>query len=98
MNGISLYLARRIRLCTGRLASVLRRLRARRAAMDSADRFAPRALLVRPSISIAVTQSELYTLIEALESKASHAAEDANQVDFADYAFRRIAELREALR
>lgn len=98
MNGISLYVPRRIRLCTGWLASVLRRLWAPRAAMDLAEPFAPRASLARPSISIALTPSELYSLIEALESKASRAAEDANQIDYADYAFRRIAELREALR
>jgi hypothetical protein len=62
------------------------------------DRLAPRALLVRPAITIEVTPSELCLLIEALERAASRAAEDPAQIYFADYLYRRIAELRDAAR
>ena len=62
------------------------------------DRFAPRALLRRPLICIQVTPSELSLLIKALNAKALRAAEDPEQVDFADFLFRRVAELREAFR
>jgi hypothetical protein len=63
-----------------------------------ADRFAPRALLARPMITIDITPSELWLLIEAMEAAANRAAEDSTQIDFADYLYRRIAELREAAR
>jgi hypothetical protein len=51
-----------------------------------------------PPIRIEVTPLELSLLIEALETRALRAADDADQVDFADYLFRRITELREASR
>ena len=60
------------------------------------DHTAPRALLRRSLISAQVTQSELSLLIEALNAKAVRAAEDPEQIDFADFLFRRAAELREA--
>ena len=60
--------------------------------------FAPRSLLCRPTIAIEVTPSELYLLIEAMETAAKRAAEDTAQLDFADYLCRRVAELREAAR
>jgi hypothetical protein len=59
--------------------------------------FAPRALLHRPPpVQVALTPHELALLIERLETRAREAAEDPDQVDFADYLFRRCAELREA--
>jgi hypothetical protein len=66
--------------------------------LRAADRFAPRALLSRPLITIEVTSSELSMLVEALNTRACRAAEDPEQIDFADYLFRRVAELREAFR
>jgi hypothetical protein len=62
------------------------------------DRQAPRALLVRPAIVVEITPGELYQLIRALEAEAARAAQDPAQVDFADYLYRRVAELREAAR
>jgi hypothetical protein len=62
------------------------------------DRTTPRALLNRTLITVQVTASELHTLIEALETKAAKAAEDGDQIDFADFLYRRCAELREACR
>ena len=62
------------------------------------DRLAPRALLLRTMISIEVTPSELSMLIELLETRATIAANHSEQVDFADFLFRRIAELRDAFR
>jgi hypothetical protein len=62
------------------------------------DRFAPRALLHRSLISVQVAPSELSLLIEMLTAKALRAAEDPEQVDFADFLFRRVAELRDAFR
>jgi hypothetical protein len=64
----------------------------------AADRSAPRAMLPRPLIAIELTSSELSMLVEALSAKACRAAEDPEQIDFADYLFRRVAELREAFR
>jgi hypothetical protein len=66
--------------------------------MQDADRFAPRALLLRPAITTELTAFELHLLIEALQVRACRAADDPDQIDFADYLFRRVAELREALR
>ena len=66
--------------------------------MGATDRLAPRALLLRPLITIAVTPSELSALVEALNGRTCRAAQDHEQVDFADYLFRRVAELREAFR
>jgi hypothetical protein len=59
---------------------------------------APRALLHRLTISIEVTPAELSALIEVLTAKAARAADDPQQIDFADFMFRRVAELREAFR
>ena len=62
------------------------------------DRFAPRALLRRSLISVRVTPYELHVLIEALESRASLAADNPETVDVADHWFDRVDELREASR
>lgn len=59
------------------------------------DHPAPRALLVRSLISVEITPSELYRLIRSLEDEALVAIEDGRD-DYADFLFRRIAELREA--
>jgi hypothetical protein len=66
--------------------------------MQQIDQFAPRALLVRPAITVEITPSELCLLIQSIEAAASRAAEDPAQIDFADYLYRRVAELREAAR
>lgn len=58
---------------------------------------APRALLRRPRITVELTPSELYTLIAALERRATEVAGDGLD-DFADYLFCRCAELRECCR
>jgi hypothetical protein len=60
--------------------------------------FAPRSLVVRPLIRLDVTPFEHSGLVEWLEARALRAAEDPEQIDYADYLFRRIAELREAVR
>jgi hypothetical protein len=60
--------------------------------------FAPRSLVIRPLIRLEVTPFEHAGLIAWLEARALHAAEDPAQIDYADYLFRRIAELREAAR
>jgi hypothetical protein len=65
--------------------------------MDSLDRFAPRALLHRSLISVELTASELHRLIRSLEAEATAAAEFGLD-DYADFLFRRVAELREASR
>jgi hypothetical protein len=57
---------------------------------------APRALLVRSSIRVEITPFELSLLIEALQARAIRGAEDPEQIDYADFLFRRVAELREA--
>jgi hypothetical protein len=62
------------------------------------DRGAPRALLRRSLISVELTSSELSLLIETLNVKGVRAAEDPEQIDFADFLFRRVAELWEAFR
>jgi hypothetical protein len=64
--------------------------------MVNADRSAPRALLVRPTINVELTPTELALLIEALTVRANRAAADPEQSDFADYLYRRVAELRQA--
>jgi hypothetical protein len=66
--------------------------------MRALDRATPRALLYRTMISVTLTSNELSILIEALESRAVQASDRSDQVDFADYLFRRVAELREAFR
>jgi hypothetical protein len=61
------------------------------------DRFAPRALLRRPTIPVELTPSEFFsTLIEALEARALRVAEDPDLIDAADFLFGRVAELRAA--
>jgi hypothetical protein len=60
------------------------------------DRFAPRALLRRPTIRIELTPFEATVLIEVLEMRALRYAEDPETIDVADHWFRRVAELREA--
>ena len=59
------------------------------------DRFTPRALLSRPLISVEITASELYRLVSSLEAEAER-ANSRGEDDFADYLYRRCAELREA--
>jgi hypothetical protein len=59
------------------------------------DRFAPRALLQRSLIPVELTGSELYRLISFHEAVAAAAAEIGLD-DYADFLFRRVAELREA--
>jgi hypothetical protein len=58
--------------------------------------FAPRALLRRQTITVAVSSYELHLLIEALEQRACRAAENPETVDVADHWFCRVAALREA--
>jgi hypothetical protein len=60
--------------------------------------FAPRALLMRSTITAEVTPFELYLLIETLQARAVHAAEDPDQCGYADHLFQRIAQLRERVR
>jgi hypothetical protein len=62
------------------------------------DLSAPRALLHREMITVHLTSLELSNLIELLEARACRAAQHPEQVDFADYLFWRVAELREAFR
>jgi hypothetical protein len=57
--------------------------------------FAPRALLRRSMITVEISPLELSVLIEALERRACQTADDPEMVDFADFLFRRVAELRE---
>jgi hypothetical protein len=56
----------------------------------------PRSLLLRPTITLEVTPTELHSLIEAINAKAVRAAKRPDQVDYADYLFQRVAQLREA--
>jgi len=60
------------------------------------DRFAPRALRRRQTITVAVSPYELHLLVEALESRASLAAGNPETIDVADHWFDRAAALREA--
>lgn len=66
--------------------------------MKSADRCTPRALLHRLMLTVELTPLELSMLIEAMEARAVAASHHSSQVDFADFLFRRVAELREAFR
>ena len=66
--------------------------------MRATDRVTPRALLHRTMVSVELTSNELSILVAALECRALQAADRSDQVDFADYLFRRVAELREAFR
>jgi len=61
------------------------------------DTPAPRALLHRSRIAVTLTPSELHKLVTAIEAEVLQAIE-AEQEDFADYLFCRVAELREAAR
>lgn len=64
--------------------------------MKTTKTHTPRALMARPAIEISLTPSELAILIRALEARANAAAEHFDQVDYADFLFQRIADLREA--
>jgi hypothetical protein len=66
--------------------------------MRATDPTAPRALLHRSLIPVEVTSLELSLLIGVLEARAHIAAQDPEQIDFADFLYRRVAELREAFR
>jgi hypothetical protein len=66
--------------------------------VHTTNHFAPRALLYRTMFTVEVTSLELSILIELLETRATIAAHHSEQVDFADYLFRRVAELRDAFR
>jgi hypothetical protein len=55
-----------------------------------------RALLRQTLITIEVSPLELSLLITALERRALQAADDPEMIDFAQYMFCRVAELREA--
>jgi hypothetical protein len=57
--------------------------------------FAPRAVVSRPLIRLEVTPYEHAGLVEWMEARAQRAAEDPDQIDYADYLFRHITELRE---
>jgi hypothetical protein len=58
--------------------------------------FAPRSLAARTLIPVEITPRELHRLIRILEDEAVKAADDPDQLDFADFLFQRIAVLREA--
>jgi hypothetical protein len=60
--------------------------------------FAPRSLATRSLVTIEVTPHELHRLIRAIEDDAAKAADNPDQIDFADYLFQRVATLREAAR
>jgi hypothetical protein len=62
------------------------------------DPAAPRSLLWRSLITLAVIAFDLSLLIETLEARAAPAADDPDQIDFGDYLSRRVAELREMTR
>ena len=64
--------------------------------MSASIPFAPRALLRQILIPVELTSHELALLIEVLERRACQAVEDADMVDFAQFLFDRIAQLREA--
>jgi hypothetical protein len=57
--------------------------------------FAPRALLVRRLITVELTPAELHRLVRSIEADALAAIEDGKN-DYADFLFRRVAQLREA--
>lgn len=62
------------------------------------NHFAPRALRRRQIIAVEISPYELHVLIEALERRASLAADNPETIDVADHWFDRAAELREAAR
>jgi hypothetical protein len=67
-------------------------------ALKATDRSAPTALLLRLMIPVELTSLELSTLIEVLEARAVIAAQSPGMIDFADFLYRRVAELRAAFR
>jgi hypothetical protein len=60
-------------------------------------RCAPRALLVRPLITLEITPAELHRLVRSIEADALVAIDEGKD-DYADFLLRRCAELREAAR
>jgi hypothetical protein len=62
------------------------------------DRFAPRALRRRQTITVAISSFELHVLVEALESRACLAADNSETLAAAGDWFERAAELRGASR
>ena len=60
--------------------------------------FPPRSLAARTFITVELTQHEVHRLIQVLEAEANRAADNADQVAFADYLFQQAAALRGALR
>jgi hypothetical protein len=60
--------------------------------------FPSRSLPTHSIVTIEVTPRELHRLIRVLEDEAVKAADDVDQLDFADYLFQRVAALREAAR
>jgi hypothetical protein len=52
---------------------------------------APRSLAARTFITVELAPRELHRLIRVLEEDATKAADDPNQLDFADFLFQRIA-------
>jgi hypothetical protein len=57
-----------------------------------------KAVLARRTIAVELTAGELHLLIRTLEQQATRAAHDPEQIDFADWLYCRIAQLREATR
>ena len=66
--------------------------------MSSSTPFAPRALLRQMMIPIEVSPLELSVLVAALERRACRVANDPDMIDFAQFLFDRVAQLREAAR
>jgi hypothetical protein len=58
--------------------------------------FAPRSLATRSLVTIEVTPYELHRLIRILEDEATKAADDVDQIGYADFLYQRVAALREA--
>jgi hypothetical protein len=66
--------------------------------LRATDNVTPRALLHRTMLPVELTSHELSLLVGLLEHRAVQAAEHSDQIDFADFLFRRVAELRAAFR
>jgi hypothetical protein len=60
--------------------------------------FPPRSLATRTLITVELTPHEVHRLIQVLDAEANRAADDADQVGYADFLFQQVAALREALR
>ena len=58
--------------------------------------FPPISLSTRALVPVELTPRELHRLVRLLEGDAIRAADDPEQVDFADFLFQRAAALREA--